>query len=46
MKPPPEQHRDAREFADWLLWFVAALAVLHAIVAGVLFVMDLIWGTG
>jgi type VI protein secretion system component VasF len=54
MKPPPEQPRDAcelaarrlRRAADTILWFVAGLAVLLAVVAGVLFVLDLIWGQG
>jgi hypothetical protein len=54
MKPPPERPGDAREFAkrrwrtaaDTLLWFVAGLAVLLAVVAGVLFLADLLWGTG
>jgi hypothetical protein len=54
MKPPPEQPRDAREFAkprwwtaaDTILWFAADLAVLCAVVAGILFLADLLWGTG
>jgi hypothetical protein len=55
MKPPPEyQPWDASEFEeppgpallDTILWFIAGLAVLLAVVAGVLFLADLIWGQG
>jgi fatty acid desaturase len=38
--------RDARGAVDTILWFIAGLAVLLAVVAGVLFLADLIWGQG